>query len=120
MNTENTEKKNTEPPKPPKEEFETFWKAWPRHHRKTNKAKSLKKYLSLSVDPDIIMTALEALKKSHDWTKNNGKYIPAPLVWLSNGGYEVDVETLHAKPGLQQIQNGRKVTNLKLGNVTRI
>ena len=65
--------------------FEEFWKAYP-NRRKYNKPGCKAKYRHI---PDIekvhadIMAALEIHKRSKDWTKDNGEYIPAPYVYLN-------------------------------------
>lgn len=65
--------------------FEEFWKAYP-NRRKYNKPGCKAKYRHI---PDIekvhqnIMFALEIHKRSKDWTKDNGEYIPAPYVYLN-------------------------------------
>ena len=38
------------------------------------------------------MKALETAKKSSDWTKDNGQYIPYPATWLRAKGWEDETE----------------------------
>ena len=65
--------------------FEEFWKAYP-NRRKYNKKGCKAKYKHI---PDIekihsdIMFALEIHKRSKDWTKENGEFIPSPYVYLN-------------------------------------
>lgn len=86
----NTEETNTDSPVLTTEQkidllFEEFWKAYP-NRRKYNKPGCKAKYRHI---PDIekvhadIMAALEIHKRSKDWTKDNGEYIPAPYVYLN-------------------------------------
>lgn len=37
---------------------------------------------------DKILVAVEQQKRSHDWTKENGQYIPKPARWLRDGCWE--------------------------------
>ena len=76
--------------------FEEFWKEYPPNcPRKVDKAKCRSKYLKLrggASDPAAFDSALlEALvrwKASDLWTKDGGRYIRAPLVWLNSRSWE--------------------------------
>lgn len=65
--------------------FEKFWEAYP-NRRKVNKKGCKAKFLKIKdldkIFPDI-MTALEAQKKSKDWTKDGGQFIPQPMTWIN-------------------------------------
>lgn len=68
--------------------FTTFWAAYP---KKAGKADALKAWNKLK--PDIVLQAkmgeaLTAQKKSPQWTKNNGQYIPMPSTWLNGRRWE--------------------------------
>ena len=79
------EKSNT--PLPPtggadKSLFDAFWKAYP---KKKAKADAEKAFKALKVDGDllsVILSALDEQKKSADWKKAEGQYIPYPATWL--------------------------------------
>jgi hypothetical protein len=62
--------------------FNSFWLAYP---NRKNKAAAFKAWEAKSADDemDVIMAALEEHKKSRDWKKENGKYIPHPATWLN-------------------------------------
>ena len=85
----NTNNINSNPLISPQEKidllFEEFWKAYP-NRRKYDKKGCRRKYGKIvdieKVHADI-MAALEIHKRSKDWTKNNGEYIPAPSVYLN-------------------------------------
>lgn len=73
--------------------FAAFWAAYP---KKTGKADALKAWNKLK--PDIVLQAkmgeaLTAQKKSPQWTKNNGQYIPMPSTWLNGKRWEDEVQT---------------------------
>lgn len=65
--------------------FEDFWKAWPKHPRKGAKSKCLlvwkKTYCETCADQ--IIKHVEWLKTTDQWRKDNGAFIPAPLVYLN-------------------------------------
>lgn len=93
---------NTKPPKrkkaSPKEDydlegFNAFYTAYPRHEGKADALKAWNK-----LKPDIVLQtkmgeALTAQKKSPQWTKNNGQYIPMPSTWLNGKRWEDEVQT---------------------------
>lgn len=70
-------------------EFERFWNTWPknggRYSRKGGKAQCLKvwtKNYNFS-QADTIIKHVEWLKTTPDWLKDQGAFIPAPLVYLN-------------------------------------
>lgn len=70
-------------------DFDRFWKAWPansgRYSRKGGKSACLavwnKRYHFTQAD--TIIKHVEWLKTTADWLKDQGAYIPAPLVYLN-------------------------------------
>lgn len=65
--------------------FEEFWKAYP-NRRKYNKRGCRQKYGHIENIETVhaeIMAALEIQIRSNDWTKDNGEFIPSPLVYLN-------------------------------------
>lgn len=69
--------------------FQQFWDAWPSHHRKTQRDKCLAHWVSkkLSEQANEIVSRVEAWKLSNEWTKDDGQFIPAPLVFLHQARY---------------------------------
>ena len=76
--------------------FDEFWGAYPSEcPRKSNKARCLKKYISIlkdEIDPaalhSAILAGLNRWKRCIDWTEDDGKFIKAPLVWLNNENWK--------------------------------
>jgi hypothetical protein len=73
-------------------QFDIFWKAYPRRKSKGQAEKVFEK-----IDPDeqlfkIILTAIEKAKKSVDWQKDNGQFIPYPATWLNARGWEDELK----------------------------
>ncbi len=69
----------------PQEPFEIFWQAYP---KKVARIEALKSWQKLKPGHglfDRIMAALEKHKAQASWRKENGRYIPKPSNWLSNG-----------------------------------
>ena len=65
--------------------FDRFWLSWPRSTRKGAKAACLKVWTKNYCETcaDQIVKHVEWMKTTDDWRKNNGAFIPAPLVYLN-------------------------------------
>jgi len=77
------------------EQFEIFWQEFPRRRRGA-KQECRKKYKNAlrqnnGLTPEKILSALQEQKKSKDWTKDYGEYVPSPLTWLNQGRWEDEV-----------------------------
>jgi hypothetical protein len=65
--------------------FEQFWAAYP---RKVGKDAAWRKWQQRKPDAAltrVILEAVERHKRSHDWLKDNGQFIPHPSTWLHQG-----------------------------------
>lgn len=77
-------------------EFDIFWEAYPRKEAKAVAQKSWNKLMPLD-DAEAnaliekIITALEAHKRTDQWTKDDGKFIPYPATWLNQRRWEDEV-----------------------------
>ena len=68
--------------------FDRFWKAYPKKKGKEDARKAWKK---LAPDLDTcrrMAEALETQKKSHDWVKESGRFVPYPATWLNGRRWE--------------------------------
>jgi hypothetical protein len=70
-------------------EFDRFWAAYP---RKVCKKAARKKFEKVDVPLETILTALEQHKKSAQWNKDKGQFIPHPATWLNNARWEDELE----------------------------
>jgi 5-methylcytosine-specific restriction endonuclease McrA len=76
-----------------RERFDRFWTAYP---RKTAKQDAMKAFARLNPDDallDTILTALEKHKKSDQWTRDSGQYIPHPATWLNGKRWTDEMTT---------------------------
>lgn len=82
--------KNNKPPLPPSGAFLRFWGAWPSSSRKGSKGECWTRWRKNDFDlvADEILAHVESLKRSDDWTKENGAFIPAPLAYLNKRRWE--------------------------------
>lgn len=79
-------------PKTPVQGFEEFWKAFP---KKASKGAALKAWNKLRPEKELrekIMAAIERAKKSEQWNRENGRFIPYPATWLHAQGWEDELE----------------------------
>jgi hypothetical protein len=75
------------------DQFEIFWKSYPKRKNKGQAEKSFKKVAPDEQLMERILTSIERAKKSEQWLKENGQFIPYPATWLSAKGWEdEDVE----------------------------
>jgi hypothetical protein len=70
--------------------FTRFWDVWPTTDRKEAKGKCFDLWKKAKAEgrADEIVAHVERLKLSQAWTKNNGEFIPAPLVYLNQRRWE--------------------------------
>lgn len=70
------------------ERFERFWSVYPRHIAKQNAKKSFDK---LNPDDELLEVMIRAVneqKKTDQWTKDNGQFIPHPATWINQKRWE--------------------------------
>lgn len=85
--TDTDTKANTNPPA--MDGFGRFWKAYP---KKVSKIDAIKAFSKIDPSESVLMkmlSALEVHKKSQQWAKDNGQFIPHPAKWL-NGAKWLD------------------------------
>lgn len=74
------------------ENFEVFWKAYP---KRKSKGHAEKVFAKINPDEQLLATMLatiERAKKSVDWQKDDGQYIPYPATWLNAKGWEDEIK----------------------------
>lgn len=77
--------------------FEKFWSLYPKKKNKGTAKKSWKKIKNKSETLDLILSALEWQKKSKDWKKDAGQFIPYPSTYLNGEGW-LDEKQYNNKP----------------------
>lgn len=106
-NTSNTNNKN-EYKEIYKERFEMFWKQYP---KKVNKFKSeewFRKNKPNEILFNYIIKKLEMFKKSKQWEKENGKYIPHPTTWLNQKRWEDELNDSNEETAEERIKRLQK------------
>ena len=72
--------------------FAEFWSAYP---KKVAKQNALKAWKRLRPDAELhekIMRAVNAQKRSEQWRRDNGRFIPNPATWLNGGQWDDELE----------------------------
>jgi hypothetical protein len=77
------------------EGFEEFWTAYP---RKTAKSDALEAWNKIKPDLITVLNVLDWQRKSEDWTKDSGQYIPYPASYLNSKRYEDEKPKPKAQP----------------------
>ena len=98
--------------------FDLFWSAWPRSDRKGGKTQCLAKWKKLGLDDqsETIIAHVCYMKTTDQWKKDNGAFIPAPLVYLNQMRWDgaeipevnVNVVVSFKDPALNKIEQDRK------------
>lgn len=91
--------------------FDTFWQAYP---RKIAKSKALDSWNKIEVDECLlatILTAIENQKKSDQWLKNGGEFIPYPATWLNGKRWEDELAAAAPKENVQPVYEIKQDTN---------
>ena len=75
-------------------QFDKFWQAYPKKVSKKQAQKSWKK-----INPSLelfekILKALEIVKQTEQWEKDNGKFIPYPATWLNQERWTDEIKMM--------------------------
>ena len=78
-------------------DFERFWLAYP---KKLSRIDALKAWGQMKkqwhFDTDKALAVVDAQKKSKEWTKDGGQFIPHAGTWLRAGGWDNEIEPIRA------------------------
>lgn len=90
--------------------FDLFWQLYP---KKAAKAQAEKSFAKINPDRELLDTILKAVeeqKRSKQWLKDEGQFIPMPATWLNQRRWE-DVVQIDTKPQLtpQQEEDMRAI-----------
>jgi hypothetical protein len=88
--------------------FSEFWKAYPKKLAKTSAEKAWKKQ-KCDAKVGVILAALAVWKKTPDWTKDGGQYVPYPASWLNGQRWEDEIAASSALPGIKPLPSVEEV-----------
>ncbi len=66
-------------------DFDCFWRAYP---KKMGKAAAKRSFRQVRIPLDRLLQALERQKRSPQWTRDQGRFIPNPATWLNQARWE--------------------------------
>jgi hypothetical protein len=96
-NTPLTPRKRGEP-RTVSDDFEKFWAAYPRKTAKKNAVRAWQKLKPDEPTLDTVLNAIENQKKSEQWQRDGGQYIPHPATWLNQCRWEDEIEVRGIPP----------------------
>ena len=76
------------------DDFELFWREYPNHNSGKKKAYSAFKRALKKATLAELLKSLDAHKKSSQWTKDGGAYIPHATTWLNGERWTVELGRL--------------------------
>lgn len=79
-----------------KQLFDEFWAKYP---KKRSKGQAERAWVKIAPDDTLfaqIIEGLERAKRSRDWIKESGRYIPYPATWLNAKGWEDEHEEVRS------------------------
>lgn len=71
--------------------FVQFWDVYPKKKGKQSAEKAFQKIAPDEALFKIMLDAIEEQKKSAEWQKDNGQYIPHPATWLNGRRWEDEI-----------------------------
>lgn len=91
------EKEEKKSPQTFPSDFLKFWQAYP---KKIGKKAAYKAWKAASPRPPTsdILTAIDRAKRSEQWQKDDGQYIPNPATWLNQGRWDDEVDIVDTSP----------------------
>ncbi len=89
--------------------FERFWDAYPKKLAKGDARKAWKQMESLMPDIDAVLTAITAQRRSDQWLRDGGQFIPYPASWLRAEQWDdiltVEMPKAERKPDRYELAN---------------
>lgn len=93
--------------------FDTFWEAYP---RKRSKGQAEKTWIKINPDDELLdamLSSIERWKRSKEWLKDGGQFIPHPSTWLNAKGWEDELPVTRDSPTTEKDYNsGRDALTL--------
>lgn len=98
--------------------FLKFWAEYPRKAKKPDAARAFAKIAPGEALLAAILAALSSLRRSDDWLKNNGSFVPYPASWLNQRRWE-EVGPAPTLPDPRERQRKQLVGLVNMGSLTR-
>lgn len=104
--------------------FEDFWAAWPSHPRKGQKSECRRRWEArgLDAEADHIIAHVRYMLTTKMWQKDDGEYIPAPLVYMNASrwdGAEIPPSAEELRAKAKEAEEKRLREYIERGNKLR-
>ena len=117
-NTNTNTNTNKKPIREP-DGFAEFWSAYP---KKVGKGAAESAWRKLRPPIGVCISAIESAKRSSQWLKDGGQFVPNPATWLNQRRWE-DGDSLIAEPDPSEIitlPDGRTITRAEQAFLQRV
>jgi len=95
------------------ERFDKFWNAYPKQR---SKGQAEKTWIKINPDDELLdamLSSIERWKRSKEWLKDGGQFIPHPSTWLNAKGWEDKLPIARDSPTTEKDYNsGRDALTL--------
>lgn len=99
--------------------FAAFWEAYPNKKAKANALKAWNKIKPNGDLFDKIMRAVDMQKRSEDWQRENGRFIPYPATWLNGGYWDNEVKEVNTNGENRQFADDGNASSAFAGGEIR-
>jgi hypothetical protein len=72
-------------------QFESFWSTYPRKEGKGAARSWWAKKKPPAELVDLMLASIDGWKRSLQWQRDNGQYVPMPATWLNQSRWEDDI-----------------------------
>jgi len=96
------------------ERFDKFWNAYPKQR---SKGQAEKTWIKINPDDELLdamLSSIERWKRSKEWLKDGGQFIPHPSTWLNAKGWEDELPVTRDLPTAQKNYDTEEDTIAKL------
>ena len=92
--------------------FDRFWSAYP---KRVGIEAARVAFDKVKVPIDSLLAAIEQQKKSSQWRKENGRFIPNPATWLNQGRWQDEVQIALPKgaPEMENEKQAEKIARMR-------
>lgn len=88
--------------------FDSFWEAYPKKAGKAAARKAFLKHKPGDVLLAAMLKAIEAQKRSDQWMRDGGQYIPYPATWLNGERWNDELPQARGKPENPALDYGQR------------
>lgn len=96
------------------ERFDKFWNVYPKQR---SKGQAEKTWIKINPDDELLdamLSSIERWKRSKEWLKDGGQFIPYPSTWLNAKGWEDELPVSRDSPTAQKNYDTEEDTIAKL------